>query len=311
MTRVLFMGTPDFAVPSLRALCEGGIACEVVGVVTREDKPAGRGRKLTSPPTKTYAAARGIPVLQPKGVKKEQVQQQLRDLAPDLIVVAAYGRILPPAVLGIPTIDCVNVHASLLPRHRGASPIAHAILAGDREAGVCIMRMEEGLDTGPVYHRAAIPMPQGATAGGLTELLANVGADALHAAWPGIVDRTLVPEPQDESCATFAPLLHKQDGHLDFSGPAVELERRVRAFHPWPGAHANKGDLRFVVSRASVAHGVRGEPGAVVEAGPGGILVACGEDGLRLEEVKPAGKKTMPAAAWVSGRGAVVGDLFS
>jgi len=310
MTRIVFMGTPDFAVPSLRALCERA-DCEVVGVVTREDKPAGRGRKLTPPPVKVYAESQGIPVLQPKGVKKPEVQEKIRNFEPDLIVVAAYGRILPPAVLAIPTIACVNVHASLLPRHRGASPIAHAILAGDHEAGVCIMQMDEGMDTGPVYHRAAVPIPADATAGSLTDALAELGADALVDVMHGIIDGSSAAVAQDNSAATHAPLLAKADGHLDFSASAVELERKVRAFFPWPGAHATKGDVRVAISKASVDGETSGEPGEVVEASGRGVVVACGAGGLRLEEIKPAGKKSMAAAAWVAGRGVVVGELFA
>ena len=307
-SRIVFMGTPEFAVPSLRALCERADNCEVVAVVTREDKPSGRGRKLNPPPVKVYAESQNIPVLQPKGVKNPSVQQELRAFSPDLIVVAAYGRILPPVVLYLPNIACVNVHASLLPKHRGASPIAHAILAGDQEVGVCIMQMEEGLDTGPVYLARKKQMSAQATCGSLTEELAELGALALLDALPGILDGSLQAVPQDDGCATYAPLLKKEDGLLDFCEPAAVLERRVRAFDPWPGATTYKGDLRVLVLASSVSDKVDGEPGTVVEAGGRGVVVACRSGSLRLERVKPAGRKAMDASAWAAGRGIAVGD---
>ncbi|MFC1610673.1 methionyl-tRNA formyltransferase [Myxococcota bacterium] len=308
--RVIFMGTPDFAVPSLRALCERGDLCDVVAVVTREDKPAGRGRKLTPPPVKVFADSSGVPVLQPKGVKKPEVQDQLRSFKPDLIIVAAYGRILPPAVLEIPSHACVNVHASLLPRHRGASPIAHAILGGDAETGISIMQMDEGMDTGPVFSHRAIQMPSDATCGSATNTLAGLGADCLLEALPGILDGSLEPQPQNDDDATYAPLLKKEHGELSFLEPAEQLERKVRAFCPWPGAFATKGDLRVQILRAS-AIDARGDPGSVLEAGPDGVVVACSTGGLRLEEVKPAGRKAMGAAAWTAGRGVAKGDQLN
>ncbi len=307
--RIIFMGTPAFAVPSLDALLARP-EVEVVGVVTREDKPAGRGRAVTPPPVKLRAIAAGLPLLQPKGVRKPEVQAALAAWRPDLCVVAAYGRILPPEVLALPRLGCLNVHASLLPRHRGASPIAHAILAGDPVSGVSLMQMDAGLDTGPVYRRAELPVPADATCGSLTEALAHLGAAALAETLPALLAGALVAEPQDERQATLAPLLGKEDGRLDFSGAADALERRVRAFSPWPGAFALLGESRLEILRAAVVDAT-GEAGRVLRADKHGVLVACGRDALRLAEVKPAGRKAMSAAAWVAGRGVAAGDRFA
>jgi methionyl-tRNA formyltransferase len=282
----------------------------VVAVVTQPDRPAGRGRKLTPNPVKIAATARDIPVLQPTKMRSPQTREALAAQRPDLAVVAAYGRILPPALLTVPRLGCINVHASLLPRHRGASPIAHAILAGDERVGVCIMGMEEGLDTGPVFSRVEVPVGPGDTCGSLTDTLAERGAALLLDTLPGILAGSIDPVPQDDVGATYAPLLEKQDGALDFGGAAEALCRRVRAFNPWPGAFAFKGDLRVLVLDAEACDGA-GDPGRVVEAGGGGVVVACGAGALRLLEVKPAGKKQMPAASWAAGRGIGVGDILA
>ena len=307
-TRVIFMGSPAFAVPALEQLLEHRELVQVVGVVTQPDKPAGRGRVLTPPPVKVTATAHGLPVLQPAKMKAEATHQSLRELAPDLMVVAAYGRILPPAMLAIPRLGCVNVHASLLPRHRGASPINHAILAGDREVGVAIMRMEEGLDTGPVFVMRGMPTPAGATTESLSATLATLGAELLVEALPGIVAGTLAPTPQNHAAATYAPLLEKEHGKLDFTKAAEVLERQVRAFHPWPGSFAKKGPQRVQILEVQVLPDVHGPAGQVVTADKHGVIVACGQGGLRLVTLQPEGKKAMPAAAWVAGRGVAVGD---
>ncbi|MBI5508851.1 MAG: methionyl-tRNA formyltransferase [Deltaproteobacteria bacterium] len=307
-TRVIFMGSPEFAVPVLEALLGRPASFAVVGVVTQPDKPAGRGRLLTPPPVKLAAIAAGLPVLQPTKMKIDATRDSLAALRPDVVVVAAYGRILPPALLAIPSAGCVNVHASLLPRHRGASPIHHAILAGDPEVGVAIMRMEAGLDTGPVYAMHAVPMPARASAVSLSPLLAALGAELLLAVLPDIVAGTLTPTPQDERAATYAPLLAKEDGRLDFGEPAAALERRVRAMTPWPGAFAVVGGRRLLVTEAEVVDGGRGEVGVVQVADKHGVVVACRDGGLRLLTVQPEGRKLMPAGAWVAGRGVQVGE---
>jgi methionyl-tRNA formyltransferase len=242
-------------------------------------------------------------------MKPPETRAALAELAPDLIVVAAYGRILPPSILELPTLGCVNVHASLLPRHRGASPIAHALLAGDATTGVAIMRMEEGLDTGPVYGQREIAVPADATCGSLTGELATLGAQLLVELLPDILSGKTQARPQPADGATYAGLLRKEDGLLDFSRPAVELERRVRALSPWPGAYAFKGDLRVQVLRAHVDVG-SGPPAAVLAAGAEGVVVGCGEGALVLDEVKPAGKAAMRGSAWAAGRGVVAGQAF-
>ncbi len=306
MTRIVFMGSPAFAVPSLTALCERPDLGEVVGVVTQPDKPAGRGHKLTPPPVKVAAAARGLPVWQPTKVKTEESLEALRALRPDLVVVAAYGRILPKSWLELPRHGCVNVHASLLPRHRGASPISQAILAGDSEAGVAIMRMAEGLDTGPVYGMKSLPIAPDDTTGTLTVKLAELGGRALVELLPQIV-AGVEPTPQDEARATYAPLIDKEHAALDFDQPATLLERQVRAFNPWPLAYAKKGGARLQILAAKVARGA-GRPGEILAADAGGVLVACGEGALLLATVKPEGRPAMPASAWAAGRGAAVGE---
>ncbi len=305
--RAIFMGSPAFAVPSLTALCERPDLAHVVAVVTQPDKPVGRGQNLMPPAVKVAAEARGIPVLQPKSLKDETTQGALRALAPDLMVVAAYGKILPPAVLDLPRCAAVNVHASLLPRHRGASPIAHALLCGDHETGVSIMRMEVGLDTGPVYRRDTLPIDGSDTCGTLTLKLALLGAQALVAALPGILSGTLIPEPQDHARATYAPLLDKEDGRLDFARPAEELGLRVRALDPWPGAFTTSRGKRVLVWKAHPRED-HGRPGVVLVAGSEGVVVACGQGALALDEVQPEGKRRMAAAQWVQGRGVATGE---
>ena len=257
---------------------------------------------------KVAAAERGIPVLTPIKMKVPQTHEELAAYSPDLIVVAAYGRILPPAILAIPKYGCVNVHASLLPRHRGASPIAHAILAGDRDSGVAIMHMEEGLDTGPVYVERALAIAATDTAGTLSDKLAELGASLLLETLPDIFSgKEPVPQAGEP---TYARLLRKEDGWLDFARSAVELERHVRGMQPWPGAFTSKAGERVQVLRARLAAVGRGVAGTVLAAGREGVVVACGEGALVFDEVKPAGKAAMNASAWVAGRQIAIGDVF-
>jgi methionyl-tRNA formyltransferase len=303
------MGTPGFAVPALAALAERPDLCSVVAVVTQPDRPAGRGQKLTPSAVKLAAQARGIPVLEPTKMKPPETREQLAAYAPDLAVVAAYGRILPKQLLELPKHGCLNIHASLLPRHRGASPITHAILEGDREVGVAIMQMNEGLDTGPVYAMRSRPASPDDTTGTLTVTLAEMGAQLLLDILPSILDGSLAPKPQDDAKSTYAPILKKEDGHLDFTQPAEQLERRIRAMLPWPMAYTQKGDQRITILKAHVTDG-SGPPGEVIEAGKSGVAIATGKNALHLDEVQPAGKKPMPASAWAAGRGASKGDRF-
>lgn len=306
--RILFMGTPAFAVPSLALLTERPDLCHVVATVTQPDKPQGRGRKMAACPVKIAASARGIPCLAPTRLKAPETYDELAAFAPDLIVVAAYGRILPPTLLALPRLGCINVHASLLPKYRGASPIAHAIAAGDTESGVAIMRMEAGLDTGPVYAMAALPIAPTDTCNSLTIKLAESGAQLLVRTLPDIIAGRAEAVPQDDAGATYAPLLTKDDGWLDFRLPAAQLARHVRAFHPWPGTFVVHGGNRLAVLGAhAVDAPAPGVPGVVLEASNRGVVIQCGQGALCLDEVKPAGKNAMPASAYVAGRSIAAG----
>ncbi|MTW19997.1 methionyl-tRNA formyltransferase [Allochromatium palmeri] len=303
--RILFAGTPDFAVPCLAALLDAGH--EVIGVYTQPDRPAGRGRKLQMSPVKALALDRGLPVYQPESLKRDpEAVEQLRAHSADLMVVVAYGLLLPTSVLDAPRLGCVNVHASLLPLWRGAAPLQRAILAGDSETGVCIMRMEAGLDTGPVYHRVATPIAAHETGGTLHDRLAELGAQALVEALPGIADGSLAPEPQDDTHATYAHKLSKDEATIDWSAPAAAIERQVRAFDPWPVAQTTLegATLRIWSAEAEPVSAETGAitPGTVVQADRTGLRVATGTGQLRLTRVQPAGKKPMSAADYLNAR---------
>ncbi len=295
--RIVFMGSPDFAVPSLEALAG---RYPVVGVVTQPDRPAGRGGTLKPPAVKEAALRLGIPVIQPEKLRQPEAMEQLRAWQPDVIVVAAFGQILRPAVLELPPFGCVNVHGSLLPRWRGAAPIQAAILAGDAETGITIMKMDAGVDTGPILSQRAIPIAPDETGGSLFAKMAALGADLLLETLPRYLAGEIQPRPQPEEGVTYAPMLKKEDGLLDFSQPAAALERRVRAMNPWPGAFFEWNGAPLKVLRASVS-GAK-SPGAgsrlTVEGRP---ALGCGEGILILEEVQPAGKKPMPGKAFLAG----------
>lgn len=299
--RIVFAGTPDFAVPCLRAAAQQH---EVVAVYTQPDRPAGRGRGLTPSPVKLEAIARGLPVLQPESLRKPESQQALRDLAPDLLVVVAYGLILPQAVLDIPAFGCWNVHASLLPRWRGAAPIQRAIEAGDAETGVCLMRMEAGLDTGPVLMSKAIPIGPDETGGQLHDRLSELGAQVL-ADGLGLLRAGLVPvaQAQPDEDATYARKLDKAEARLDWSRPAAELARKVRAFEPWPVAEAQVAGERLRIHGAvalNAAHAAA--PGTLLAAGREGLDIACGEGVLRLRVIQRDGGKAITAADYLNAR---------
>jgi methionyl-tRNA formyltransferase len=302
--RIVFMGSPDFAVPALEALAaSGGVKSypyNVVGVVTQPDRPAGRGRTLVPPAVKLAAQALGLPLIQPERLRTPEAMVQLRAWAPDVIVVAAFGQILRQDVLDLPKFSCINVHASLLPRWRGAAPIQAAILAGDAETGVTIMKMDAGVDTGPLLSQRSIPILSEDTAEGLFGKLSRVGTELLLETLPLYLSGEIQPQPQDDSQATYAPMLKKEDGRLDFNHPAEELARRVRAFHPWPGAYFEWNGARLKVLRARLS----GEksPGAGLRLIVAGCpAVGTGEKILVLEEVQPAGKKSMPGKAFLAG----------
>ena len=299
--RIVFAGTPEFAVPSLRA---AAVRQEVVAVYTQPDRPAGRGRGVSASAVKLEALKRGIPVLQPESLKSELSRDALRALQPDLLVVVAYGLILPQAVLDIPAHGCWNVHASLLPRWRGAAPIQRAIEAGDSETGVCLMQMEKGLDTGPVLLDQRLPIGATDTGGQLHDRLAELGAqmlaDGLGLLRVGIKP---VPKPQPVEGVTYAHKLDKAEAKLDWALPADVLARKVRAFNPWPMAEAQVAGERLRIHGAialPLAH--RAAPGSVLLASRDGIDVACGEGALRLRVLQREGGKAITAADYLNAR---------
>ncbi|MGN6222026.1 methionyl-tRNA formyltransferase [Pseudoxanthomonas sp.] len=299
--RIVFAGTPAFAVPSLRA---AHARHEVVAVYTQPDRPAGRGRGLTPSPVKLEAIQRGIPVLQPESLRKKSSQEALRELAPDLMIVVAYGLILPQAVLDIPRHGCWNVHASLLPRWRGAAPIQRAIEAGDTETGVCLMQMEAGLDTGPVLLSQRTPIGDAETGGQLHDRLSELGARVL-ADGLGLLRAGMRPvaQRQPEAGATYAHKLEKHEARLDWAQPAEALARKVRAFEPWPVAEATVAGERLRIHGAvalDLAH--HAEPGTLLAAGRQGLDIACGQGALRLRVVQREGGKAITAADYLNAR---------
>lgn len=292
------MGSPEFALPSLRMLATD---YEVVGVVTQPDRAAGRGRALQQPPVKTLALELGLPIMQPEKLRAPEAAQQLRDWNPDLIVVAAYGQILKSDVLSLPRHGCLNVHASLLPRWRGAAPINAAILAGDQETGVTIMQMDAGLDTGAMLAKKSMRISADLTAGTLTQALSTLGAGLLRESLPDILAGKLIPQAQDESLATYAPQLKKEDGRLDFTHLAVELERRVRAMNPWPGAWFEWRGGPLKVGRVSIVSANQAQEVGARFTREGRPAIQTPDGVLVLEEVQPAGKKSMSGKSFLSG----------
>jgi methionyl-tRNA formyltransferase len=296
--RIVFMGSPDFALPSLSSLAK---THPVVGVVTQPDRASGRGRELKPPPVKTLARELGIPVMQPEKLRAPEYMAQLQDWKPDLIVVAAFGQILKKDVLDLPRHGCINVHASLLPRWRGAAPINAAILHGDEETGVTIMQMDVGLDTGPTLARKSIRIRRDDTAGSVLQALSTLGADLLIETLPEYFLGNLKPVPQLTEGATYAPMLKKDDGLLDFTRPAVELERRVRAMNPWPGAWFVWNGNLLKVLRASTISGEKGLASGVRFKVEGRPVVQSAEGALVLDEVQPAGRKVMSGISFLAG----------
>ena len=305
--RIVFFGTPEFAVASLRALLRERFT--VAGVVTQPDKPQGRSRStLVPPPVKTAALEAGLPVLQPARPVGDLFLAGLKRLEADLGVVVAYGHILRREVLDAPDRGMINVHASLLPRFRGAAPIQHALLAGDRETGISIMRMEEGLDSGAVLHRLATPITDGETAGTLTSKLAELGATALVEALSLLSAGPVKPQPQDESRVTYAPKISRETARLDWRRDALSVERQIRAFDPVPGAWTTLDGAPVKLFGALPAVG-SGEPGTVLAASDR-LVVAAGGGAIAAREVQPAGRNRLAVEDWVRGRGVATGDRF-
>lgn len=301
--RIVFMGTPDFAVPSLQALIDAGH--DVCAVYTQPDKPQGRKQILTAPPVKTLALEHDIPVFQPNTLKNEDEQARLRELAPEVIIVVAYGKLLPKAVLDIPPHGCINVHGSLLPRWRGAAPIQWAVIAGDEMAGVITMQMAEGLDTGDMLLTYETKVGEKETAGELFDRLAQSGAELLTQTLVKLDEIT--PRPQDDAQSCYAHMLDKQMAVIDWSKSAHEIDCLIRGLNPWPIALTTLSGERLKVFAAEKANG-RGEPGTVLEADPKkGLTVACGEGALRLTEIQLVGGKRMKATDFLRGHAIEVG----
>lgn len=329
--RCVFMGTAAMACPSLSRLLAWPGAT-VVGVVTQPDRPAGRGWQLRPSPVKQLALASGVPVLQPERVREPAFQETLRALGPELIVVMAFGQILPRPILQLPRFGCLNIHTSLLPRYRGAAPIQWALIRGETETGVTLMLMDEGLDTGPIVAQRAISIGPTDTAASLHDRLAHLGADLLIETLPAYLAGHITPQPQPAEGVSHAPRLRKEDGRIDWTLPATEIERRVRAFDPWPGsftwwwpaenrctcsgseprpapARPRARPLMLKVWRAAVA-AEHGPPGQVLEVGPVGVLVGCGSGALYLLQVQPEGGRRMGIGEFLAGHPVRRGDRF-
>jgi methionyl-tRNA formyltransferase len=296
-TKVIFLGSPEFALASLQFLTD---IYNVVGVVTQPDRPAGRGRALKSPPVKTLAQELALPFIQPENIHSPKSMTQLSAWGADIIVVTAFGQILKNEILELTKYGCINVHASLLPRWRGAAPINAAILHGDKETGITIMKMDEGLDTGPIISQRAIPISSSDDAGTLSEKLAELGGELLVETLPGFIAGEITPLTQDDGFVTYAPMLQKDDGMLDFFQPVEQLARKVRAYSPWPGTFMNWGGKTLKIHKAHISDGDSGKPGQTTRQGnlPG---VICADGVLILDEVQPAGKKRMSGQVFLNG----------
>jgi methionyl-tRNA formyltransferase len=306
--RSIFMGSPEFALPALAALA--GLS-EVAGVVTQPDRPAGRGRTLVPPPVKVLAQKLGLAVIQPERMRSPEAMDRLRSWKPDVIVVAAFGKILRPEVLSLPPLGCLNLHASLLPRHRGAAPIPAAILSGDTETGITLMKMDEGLDTGPILAQKKIPVLPGDNTESLGRSLAALAAETLQTFFPVYIREELGAVPQDGSNATYAPQLKKEDGRLDFSQSSEMLSRKVRAFHPWPGT--------FVLWKGQPLKILEIEPVSSRDAqGPGTVLeyerfpaIRTADGIIVLRKIQPAGKRQMPGDGFLRGARDFIGQILA
>ncbi|MDH5368649.1 MAG: methionyl-tRNA formyltransferase [Gammaproteobacteria bacterium] len=298
--KIIFAGTPDFAATALAALIKS--AHQVVAVYTQPDRPAGRGRKLQASPVKQLALENNIPVLQPENLKETEAQEILRSFHADVMVVAAYGLILPQFVLDIPRLGCLNIHASLLPRWRGAAPIQRAIAAGDKESGITIMQMNAGLDTGDILQLAPCPINDDDNGGSLHDRLAEIGANAILKTLNDLDSGKIKPQAQDDSLATYAHKLDKQEAQINWQNSAVEIERLIRAFNPWPVAFTILNNKTLRIWQAQVLQQVSdAEAGTVISCDKKGIDISCGEGVLRLLKLQPSGSKVMDVAAFMNG----------
>lgn len=308
--RIVFMGTPELAAASLQALLASP-QFQVVGVVTQPDQPKGRGLKLQPSPVKQIAQHDGLPVLQPLRAREENFIRELAALKPELIAVAAYGQILPKTILDLPRWGCLNVHTSLLPKYRGAAPIQHAILNGDSETGVTIMKMDAGLDTGDILAQETTPIQPGDNSETLHDLLAEIGARLLARVIPDFISGNIHPQPQPSEAATYAPKIKKQDGRIDWTQPARMIWNRVRAMVPWPGAFTHLAGtpqpllLKIWEAEASER---QGQAGSILQADKGGIVIGCGSGALRVLSLQREGGRRMNAAEFLAGHPLKVGQ---
>ena len=306
--KIIFAGTPQFAASALAALLREH---QIVAVLTQPDRPSGRGMQLTASPVKQLAVQHGLPVLQPATLKTAEAQREIAALDAEVMVVAAYGLILPQAVLQLPRYGCLNIHASLLPRWRGAAPIQRAILAGDAETGITIMQMDEGLDTGDMLLRRACPIAPNDTAQTLHDRLAGIGADSILEVLRLLQDSRLAPVRQDDAAATYAAKLLKSEAQIDWRQDARQIERAVRAFNPFPVSHASLDGVAIKIWQAVLQEGAQGEAGEIMAADKRGITVACGKDALRLDVLQRPGGKAQPAVQFLQAMPVKPGDRFS
>jgi methionyl-tRNA formyltransferase len=311
--KIIFMGTPEFAASSLRALVNAG-RYEIQAVVTQPDRPKGRGHKVMMSAVKEYALTQGLPVLQPERVKDADFLKQMETYGPDLIVVAAFGQFLPKRLLDLPAYGCINVHASLLPKYRGAAPIHYAILKGEKEAGVTIMKMDVGMDTGDMLSKVSVPVSDTMTQGELHDILKEKGAELLLSTIDGLVAGTVNPVRQKEEDATYASLITRDMEKLEWSKAAGELYNQVRAFDPWPGSFTRLPDgkrLKVWKSRIRSDYDGNKAPGTVLQSDARGFVIACGSGALEILECQPEGKRRMAAAQFVNGNAVAVGTILS
>ncbi|MCW8860786.1 MAG: methionyl-tRNA formyltransferase [Deltaproteobacteria bacterium] len=307
--RTVFMGTPEFALPTLKGLLAAGV--NLVGIYTQPDRPKGRGKKLAESPVKQLALQENIPVFQPQKLRDPQAVEELRSLNPDLIVVVAFGQILPKAVLAIPRYQCINVHASLLPKYRGAAPINKAIVDGEVETGVTTMLMDVGLDTGDMLVKLSLPIGADETAGQLHDRLALLGRKAMEETLHQLCAGTLKPEKQDDEQTCYAPMMKKEDGLIDWQKSATAIHNQVRGLDPWPGAYTHLDGEVLKIAATAVDEELSGVPGTILSADKTGVRVACGSGSLVIGELQLPGKKRLAAMNFLSGRPLFTGTVLS